>query len=158
MSSTTKVTPFVQSWHPVGDEPEGESFGSAAVCLTVDRDVVVGSAGSRHGWEMPGGRPDPDEDWRETLDREVMEEACARVEEATLLGYARAECLAGPEAGKVLVRSVWVANVTVLPWRPAHEIKVRRVVPLDEVLDVLSFPEGQLPIYRRWIEEARKFL
>ena len=153
-----KGNSFVESWHPVDDEPEGEPFGSAAICLTSNGGAIVGSAGGTHGWEMPGGRPEPGETWRTTLDREVMEEACSSVDEATLLGYVRAECLSGPETGRVLVRSAWVAKVTVLPWRPTHEIKIRRTVPLSEVLNIVSFPEGQYPVWRRWIEEATKYL
>ena len=44
-------------------------------------------------WEFPQGRPEEGEDWRATLDREVLEEACASVEEATLLGFARGVCI-----------------------------------------------------------------
>ena len=56
-------------------------------------------------WEFPQGRPEKGEDWRATLDREVLEEACAPVEEATLLGFAKGVCIKDPEEGLVLVRS-----------------------------------------------------
>ncbi len=38
-------------------------------------------------WEFPGGRPQDQESLRETLEREVLEEACAEVIRAKLLGY-----------------------------------------------------------------------
>ena len=51
------------------------------------------------------------EDWRATLEREVLEEACASVEEATLLGFAKGVCASeGPEEGLVLVRALWHAR------------------------------------------------
>lgn len=146
---------YSQVWHSPGSEPEGKSHGSAAVCLTEGGDVVIGSAGGRHGWEMPGGRPEEGEDWWTTLEREVMEEVCARIEDARLLGFVRSECVSGRESGQVLVRSLWVARVTLLPWRPEQEIKIRRVVPLESALETLEFPAGQLPLWRRWVEEAR---
>ena len=63
-------------------------------------------------WDFPAGRPEGDEDWRATLDREVLEEACASVEEATLLGFSKGVCIRGPEEGLVLVRSLWCAVVS----------------------------------------------
>lgn len=38
------------------------------------------------GWELPGGRVEPDEDLVTALQREVMEEACCKVEVGRLTG------------------------------------------------------------------------
>ena len=95
-----------------------------------------------------------DEDWRATLDREVLEEACARVETASLLGFSRGLCTRGREEGLVLVRALWLAWVALDPWEPRHEIKHRLLVPSDEALARIDLPEGQLPIYHRWFDEA----
>ena len=92
-----------------------------------------------------GGRP-----WT----REVLEEACASVEEATLLGFARGKCIRGEEEGLVLVRSLWRAEVTLLPWEPQHETTDRMVVPLDEALAHLKIPDDHRPIVQRWLDEA----
>ena len=113
--------------------------------------------GTRHGsggvdWEFPAGRPEGDEDWRATLIREVLEEACAVVQEATLLGYSRSVCLKGEEAGLVLVRALWCADVGLKPWRPQHETTGRMVVHPEEVLGrVMNICE---PIDRRAFHEA----
>jgi hypothetical protein len=40
-------------------------------------------------------------------EREIMEEACARVTGARLLGFVRGRCADGREKGLVLVRSIW---------------------------------------------------
>lgn len=40
-------------------------------------------------WQLPGGRPKTGEDWADTLDREVQEEACATVLHRRLLGFSR---------------------------------------------------------------------
>jgi 8-oxo-dGTP pyrophosphatase MutT (NUDIX family) len=67
---------------------------------------------------FPAGRPEASEDIEETLRRELWEEAGVRVVSAQLLGFARSECIAGSEAGLVLVRSYWRAGVEVLAWQP----------------------------------------
>lgn len=53
-----------------------------------------------------GGRPEGVETWEEALHREIMEEACARINSAHLLVLSRGACLAGPEQGQVLVRPI----------------------------------------------------
>jgi ADP-ribose pyrophosphatase YjhB (NUDIX family) len=132
--------------------PNGSRHGSAAVCLTADGQVVLVSTDGE-SWDLPGGRPEGDEDWRATLDREVFEEACATVEDATLLGYSRGVCTRGPEAGLVLVRSLWRALVVLHDWEPQHEINHRLLVPPASAPSRIGSEVCQ-PIYRRWFQEA----
>jgi hypothetical protein len=54
----------------------------------------------------------------------------------------------------VLVRSIWRAEVTLLPWRPAHEIPFRRVVPAGDLARQLWMEPGAEPIYARAAREA----
>jgi ADP-ribose pyrophosphatase YjhB (NUDIX family) len=72
-------------------------------------------------WDLPAGRPEPGENWEQTLRREMDEEACATVTGARLLGFTRGQCLTGPERGRVLVRSVWRADVELRPWEASFE-------------------------------------
>jgi ADP-ribose pyrophosphatase YjhB (NUDIX family) len=122
--------------------------------VTADRGVVlISQDGERWGW--PGGRPEGDESWEQTLRREILEETCAIVVgEARLLGFCRGACLTGPEEGLVLVRSIWRAEVDLMPWEPRFEISHRRVVPAAELLSHLRIEEGFEPIYYRAIAEA----
>ena len=83
-----------------------------------------------------------------------MEEACARVTGARLLGFVRGRCADGREKGLVLVRSIWRAEVTLLPWRPEHEIPFRRTVPASELASYLWTEPGAEPIYARAAREA----
>lgn len=145
---------WVGSWHPPTlPPPKGTPHGSAAVCLTVAGQVVLITADSK-SWGLPGGRPMPGEDWRATLEREVLEEACARVDRASLLGFVRGVCVRGSDEGLVIVRSLWLAYVSLLPWEPRHEIRERALVPPDSVLSRVDHPVGLRPIYRRWFHEA----
>jgi len=104
--------------------------------------------------ELSAGRPESDEDWRTTRDREVMEEACARVMSASLLGFVRGVCLKGSEEGLVLVRAIWRADVELLPWDPQHEMRDRLLIEPSEALAQMTIPAGLAPLYCRLIEEA----
>jgi ADP-ribose pyrophosphatase YjhB (NUDIX family) len=124
-----------------------------AFCVTHDGGVVlVSTDGSR--WEWPGGRPERGESWEDTLRREILEEACATITGARLLGFVRARCLSGHENGLVLVRSIWRAEVRLLAWQPAHEIGFRRVVPARDLPVHLWLGDGAGPIYSRAAREA----
>jgi 8-oxo-dGTP pyrophosphatase MutT (NUDIX family) len=132
-----------QSWHLPTILPEGKQHGSAGICLVASGDVVVIS-NDEVSWDFPAGRPEGDEDWEQTLRREVLEEACAVVTNAHLLGFARGRCVEGPEAGRTLVRSIWLARVTLNDWLPQFEIRHRKLVPFDQCISVV------LPEYTRF--------
>jgi len=138
-------------WYPPTEPPPGLPHGSTGVCLVGDEVLVVHDG---DGWGLPGGRPEPGEDWLATLRREVREEACATVLEARLLGFARGECVRGPERGRVLVRAHWWARVRLDPWEPAFEMVERRLVPVAEVVTYLRMPAGYAPFYHRLLAEA----
>ena len=140
-------------WHAPDAEPEGKRHGSAGVCLP-DRGqaILISSDGVR--WDLPAGRPEGDETWEQTLRREVLEEACATVRLTRLLGFLRGHCTRGHEEGLVLVRSFWLAEVSLHPWHPVHEIVHRRLVPARQILEHLTIEAGYLPIYRRALQEA----
>lgn len=140
------------TWYAPTETPPGTPHGSAGVCLVDDQVVMVTEDGRR--WQLPGGRPEPSEDWAATLRREVSEEACATVVGCRLLGFSRGVCLRGPEAGLVLVRALWLADVRLNPWMPEYEMVHRILVPVEQVWDTLFIPEGYEPIYRRIFAEA----
>jgi hypothetical protein len=76
---------------------------------------------------------------------------------ARLLGFTRGECVTGPERGRVLVRSVWRADVELRPWEARFEIADRRVVAPAAVEEALSL--GTHPfaaIIRRELREAAR--
>jgi len=141
------------AWHAPFVVPMGTAHGANAFCVTRDAGVVlISSDGERWGW--PGGRPEGNEQWEDTLRREVLEETCSIVIATRLLGFCRAACLTGPEEGRVLVRSIWRADVELMPWAPRFEIAQRRVVPITELVAHLWMEPGFEPIYRRALVEA----
>jgi len=141
------------AWHAPNVVPDGTKHGANALCVTEhDGVVLISNDGEQWGW--PGGRPEGDETWEQTLRREILEETCSVVVDAQLLGFCRAACLTGPEADRVLVRSIWRARVELLPWTPRFEIAHRRIVPASELLSHIWMEEGFEPLYRRAIGEA----
>jgi ADP-ribose pyrophosphatase YjhB (NUDIX family) len=141
------------AWHSPIAVPAGKAHGANGFCVTVDGGVVlISNDGERWGW--PGGRPEGNETWEQTLRREILEETCAIVGDARLLGFCRGVCLTGQEEGLVLVRSVWRADVELMPWEPRFEIAQRRIVPATELLSHLWMGDGFEPIYLRALAEA----
>ncbi len=143
---------WLVSSHPSPHPPDGTPHGSTAIALTASNDLVLVSQDGEI-WDLPGGRPEPGEEPRATLDREMLEEACARVEDATLLGFMRGACIQGPEEGLIIVRSFWRASVSLLKWQPRYEMKHRCLVRPDEGLTRIT-PTGPMSLYERMFHEA----
>jgi ADP-ribose pyrophosphatase YjhB (NUDIX family) len=140
------------AWYPPPDPPSGTPHGAEAVCVADDRIVVVSPDGMR--WGLPAGRPERDEQWVDTMRREVREEACAEVMDCRLLGFSRGVCVRGPQEGLVLIRSMWRAEVRMDPWDPRFEMAHRRLLPMEEAFQSLTIPKGLGPFYRRLFVEA----
>ena len=144
---------WLTAWHPPVEIPPGTPHGANGWCVTAEHNVVlISNDAERWGW--PGGRPEGNESWEQTLRREILEEACCIVREAQLLGFCRSVCLSGPEKDLVLVRSIWRAEVDLMPWEPRFEIAHRRLVSTDELLSNLWMEDGFQPIYHRALREA----
>jgi ADP-ribose pyrophosphatase YjhB (NUDIX family) len=144
---------WLTAWHPPAEAPPGTPHGANGFCITPDHCVVLISNDAKR-WGWPGGRPEGNESWEVTLRREILEEACCIVRDARLLGFCRSRCLSGPEKGLVLVRSIWRAEVDLMPWEPRFEIAHRRIVPASELLSSLWIEDGFEPIYYRSLREA----
>src|SRR5258707_15650418 len=108
------------AWHSPIAVPVGKVHGANALCVTAnDGIVLISRDGERWGW--PGGRPEGNESWEQTLRREILEETCAIVTDARLLGFCRSACLSGQEKDRVLVRSIWRGRSEVLAMKTTFE-------------------------------------
>lgn len=133
---------WLVSWQSPAEPPRGQRHGAAGICVDNDGKLVLIST-DEISWDFPAGRPEGEEEWKETLCREVREEACAVVTTARLLGYSRGHRLHGEEIGPALVRSIWIAQVDLLDWNPQFETCFRKRVSPSEALQIV------LPEYER---------
>lgn len=132
---------WLVTWYPPGTAVTGRPHGSTGVCLGDNGQDLVLISPDQIYWGLPGGRPEGTETPRQTLEREMREEACVEVLDARLLGFSRSECTQGQEQGLVVVRSFWCAQVKIEPWQPEFEIPYRRVVPAARATDFLNEPD-----------------
>ena len=144
---------WMVSWHPPGPPPDGAPHGSTGVCVTPGGEIVLVSHDGER-WDFPAGRPEAGEDPEETLRREVLEEACATVVGARLLGYTRGRCVRGREEGLVLVRAFFRAEVELSPWEPRFEIGHRRLVSPADAHDYAAAHAALLPFHRHALAES----
>ncbi len=142
---------WATSWHPPSPVPEGEKNGACGICMNGSGEIVLIS-GDGLLWDFPAGRPEADEDWEQTLRREVLEEACAIVKDARLLGFSCGRRLESEALGPVFVRSIWLAQVEVLDWNPLFETRHRKLVPAADALKQV-LPEWE-PLWSRAFLEA----
>ncbi len=130
------------SWHSPPEAPVGTKHGAAGICVDKNGKVVVIST-DEISWDFPAGRPEGDEDWEQTLHREMLEEARSVVIEARLLGFSRGRRVEGDKIGPPLVRSIWLAQVNLLDWNPQFEIRFRKLLLPPQAIKLV------LPEYER---------
>ena len=109
----------------------------------------------RGEWDLPGGRPDPGEDHRAALKREVREEAALDVEVAVALEGHLFEVLPGRfvQIEAFACRLVGGSNVML-----SHEHEEVRWVPLTELGEMIAghpLPKGYLGAIRQVIDHPR---
>ena len=137
------------SWLPLATTP----FSIKGVLIDDSRVLLL--LNERGEWDLPGGRPDPGEDHRTALKREVREEAGLDVEVGAALEGHLFEVLPGR-----LVRIevfactlVGASDVTV-----SHEHLETRWVPLGELGEAIAghvLPKGYLGAIRQAIDQPR---
>ncbi len=108
------------------------------LCFTADgRIVLVATAdGSR---TLPGGPPEPGETLEAALDRELREEACARLVACAYLGSQRVEDPARPDGPARYYQARFWARVELHPFEARYETVARQLVDPAAFLDTLTW-------------------
>jgi 8-oxo-dGTP diphosphatase len=121
--------------------------------VLIDRDRVLLLLNERNEWDLPGGRPDPGEDHRTALKREVQEEAGLTVE----VGEALSDYLFEVLPGRFVHILPFVCRLTgggdvVI----SHEHLETRWLPIAELAARIHghvLPEGYLGAIRQVIDQ-----
>lgn len=131
-------------WMPPTFVPPRELTTQAyGVCFTENRKIVVVTSGDGR-WNLPGGHPEANETLEAALEREVWEEARARVVRSQYIGCQQVEDPGAVGEPKLYYQARFWARVEVYPFKALFETIDRRLVDPDELLDTLFW--GGLPI------------
>ena len=123
--------------------------------VLIHQDCVLLLLNERDEWDLPGGRPDPGEDHRAALKREVQEEAGLTVEVGEALSEYLFEVLPGRFVRIVpfACRLIGASDVVL-----SHEHLETRWLPLAELGERIpghALPAGYLGAIRQAIEQPR---
>ncbi len=118
------------------------------------RMLLVSADGQR--WALPGGHPEPGETLEAVLEREVWEEACARVTALAFLGCQRIHESAGGQSAPVYYQARFWARVALEPFEPRHETVERRLLAPADVPALLGWGESPILAHLLRLAAARE--
>jgi 8-oxo-dGTP diphosphatase len=125
-----------QIWRLTDELPQKTELisQSSAYCFFDDKFAIVKNA--KGFWAIPGGHIEKNEDPRDTVIREVMEEACLEIENLRLMGHQ--EII--KQDGSVIYQLRWFARVKkVLDFTPDFETTEVRFVDKEDVGKYISW-------------------
>lgn len=102
-------------------------------------------------WTIPGGHPEAGETYLDTLNRELMEEACVTLKDINYLGAVEVV-----EKGETYYQLRYTAKVNnVLPFKQEWEISERKFIDLDDLPNYIKWSTGVT--FSAQIKSAKKF-
>lgn len=105
---------------------------------------------SDNTWTIPGGHPEENETYIQTLNREVMEEACTTIKHIKYLGAVEVI-----ENNKTYYQLRYTAKVdNILPFKEEWETTQRAFVSLDNLNNYITWSNGIT--FSKQLDSARK--
>jgi 8-oxo-dGTP pyrophosphatase MutT (NUDIX family) len=139
------------------DHPGGESVPHPLSIkgVVIHDDHVLLLRNERGEWDLPGGRPEPGEDHRAALKREVLEETGLDVEVGGLLGEHLFEVLPGTFV-RIAAYACRVVGATAVTLSPEHlGMRWMMLAGLAERIDGYRLPAGYLGAIRQAMRQPR---
>lgn len=126
----------IQTWHISNELPKEKELisQSSAYCFLDGKFAIIKNKDGY--WAIPGGHLEKGEHPKDTVIREVLEEACIVIKNPILLGYQ--EIVKADKSKIYQLR--WFANVEkVLDFTPEFESEEMKFVSTDEVGQYISW-------------------
>lgn len=102
-------------------------------------------------WTIPGGHPEINETQLDTLNRELMEEACVTLKDSKYIGAVEVV-----ENGEVYYQLRYTAKIKeVLPFKQEWEICERLFIDLEDLPNYIAWCKGVT--FSAQIESAKKY-
>jgi 8-oxo-dGTP diphosphatase len=108
------------------------------LCFTPEGQIVLVTADGDN-WTLPGGHPEPGETLEAALERELREEACARLVACEYIGCQRVEDPDRPDGPGLYYQARFWARVELYPFEARYESLARHLVSPDAFLDSLAW-------------------
>lgn len=130
------------SWLAPPFRPERRLTTQAlGICFTADgRLVLVSSDGEN--WTLPGGHPEPGETLEIALERELREEACARLVSCEYIGCQRVDDPDRRDGPALYYQARFWVRAELYPFEASAETVDRRLVTPETFLDNLAWGEA----------------
>ena len=123
----------VIGWREADDAPPDVEVGRAeTVAFTGEGQLVAIEQWAEGLWSFPGGRREQGESLVDTLRRELVEEACATLEDHELLGFQQFAHLVDGVVDEVTTDALFWSRVSLLPFASEYETTARRLMNPEE--------------------------
>lgn len=130
------------SWLAPPFRPERRLTTQAlGLCFTTDGRIVLISSDGEN-WTLPGGHPEVGEALEAVLERELREEACARLVSCEYIGCQRVDDPDRRDGPALYYQARFWARVELYPFEASAETIDRRLVTPETFLDNLAWGEA----------------
>jgi len=126
----------VQTWHISDEIPKEKELisQSSAYCFLDDKFAIIKNKDGY--WAIPGGHLEKGENPKDTVIREVLEEACVVIKNPELLGY---QVIVKADKSKIYQLRWFTKVEQVLDFKPEFESAEMKFVSPDEVGRYISW-------------------